>query len=419
MTAAVDPATGRTTELLRETDTAWLNIDRRMPRWLADGSGFVWTTERRGGWEIELRAADGAFRKVVVPQEVGYIEFVSMDKEAQKLYFLSGKYPPETHLYAVNFDGTELSQISTEPGMHAAVFAKDHSIYVLTSSSLSGMPRSYVYKADGSLFGELPSAGEDPPFVPNVELLTVGDGRPYHAAVTRPRNFNPDLTYPVIMYVYGGPHVNVITSTMARYLMDQWIADHGFVVVSGDGRGTPRRGRDFERIINGSFGTIPLEDQITILQLLGERYNEVDLERVGVFGWSFGGYLSALAVLRRPDVFKVGVAGAPVADFRDYDTHYTERYLGLPSENKEGYDETSLLTYAQNLSRPLLIIHGTADDNVYFFNALKLVDALFRSGKSFEFIPLSGFTHMVPDPAVRERLNSKIVEFLAKHLWSK
>jgi len=413
---AVDPATGETRELLREEDPAWLNIDGSVPKWLSGGSGFLWTTERRGGWEVELRDADGSLKRVLTPKEVGYVSLLTVDEKRRIVYFLAAPNPTEVQAYRVGLDGEAAERITAEAGLHNLVFSKDHSIYVDTYSTLSTMPRSYVCRSGGTLLGELPSEAEDPPFIPKTELLSVKGERVFYASVTRPRTFDPEKHYPVIVDVYGGPHVNVIQATMSRYLMDQWIADQGFVVVSGDGRGTPRRGRDFERSIKGSFGRIPLEDQVQILELLGNRFPELDLNRVGIFGWSFGGYLSALAVLKRPDVFRAAAAGAPVVDFRDYDTHYTERYLGLPSENREGYDETSLLTYAGGLDRPLLVIHGTADDNVYFFHTLKLVDALFRAGKDFELLPLAGFTHMVPDALVRERMNLKIVEFLNRSL---
>jgi dipeptidyl-peptidase-4 len=188
------------------------------------------------------------------------------------------------------------------------------------------------------------------------------------------------------------------------------------VVVSLDNRGTPGRGRDWERAVSKHFGSVPLEDQVAGLKALGRRFPEMDLERVGIYGWSFGGYMSGLAVLRRPDVFKAAVAGAPVVDWLDYDTHYTERYLGLPDTDAAAYKEASLLTYAGDLQRPLLLVHGTADDNVYFRHSLKLADALFRAGKEFEILPLSGLTHMVPDPVVTQRLYGRFAQFFHNHL---
>ncbi len=205
---------------------------------------------------------------------------------------------------------------------------------------------------------------------------------------------------------------------MRPYLLDQWLADQGFIVVAIDGRGTPGRGRDWERAIAGHFGSVPLDDQVEALKLLGAKHPEMDMDRVGITGWSFGGYMAALAVLRRPDIFKAAVAGAPVTDWMDYDTCYTERYLGVPSAGRwpEAYKEGSLLTYADHLTRPLLLIHGTADDNVYFRHSLNLVNALFRAGQPVDFLPLSSFTHMVPDPVVRSRLEERIVQYFQQHL---
>ena len=203
---------------------------------------------------------------------------------------------------------------------------------------------------------------------------------------------------------------------MSRRLIDQWLADQGFVVVAIDNRGTPGRGRDWERALSRKFGNVPLDDQVAGVKALAAKYPEIDAGRVGVYGWSFGGYMAALAVLRRPDVFKAGVAGAPVVDWLDYDTHYTERYLGMPDTDAAAYKEASLLTYAADLKRPLLLIHGTTDDNVYFRHTLKLSDALFRSGKDFDMLPLSGLTHMVPDPVVTQRLWSRIAGYFQRHL---
>jgi len=216
--------------------------------------------------------------------------------------------------------------------------------------------------------------------------------------------------------VYGGPHGQMVTRSRNPFLLPQWLADHGFVVVMLDGRGTPGRGRAWERAIKGNLIEVPLEDQVEGLRALGAVYPELDLSRVGIYGWSFGGYFSAMAIMRRPDVFRASVAGAPVVDWRDYDTHYTERYMGLPDDNPGGYQAASVLTYADRLERPLLLVHGTADDNVYFLHSMKLCEALFRAGKPFEFLPLAGFTHMVPDPVVTRRLYQRIEAFLARNV---
>ena len=250
----------------------------------------------------------------------------------------------------------------------------------------------------------------------NLELTTVTGEHMYHAAVIRPNDFERGRQYPVILSVYGGPHAQMVSASSRRYILQQWFANQGFIVVCIDGRGTPNRGRLWERAIVGNFIDLPLDDQVTALQLLGARYPEMDMSRVGVYGWSFGGYFSAMAVMRRPDIFDVGIAGAPVADWEDYDTHYTERYIGLPQENPEGYRASNVLTWAPDLQRPLLIIHGTADDNVYFTHALKMSNVLVQEGIPHEFMPLSGMTHMVADPDIVIPMYERMIGFLTKHL---
>jgi dipeptidyl-peptidase-4 len=204
--------------------------------------------------------------------------------------------------------------------------------------------------------------------------------------------------YPVIDSAYGGPHAQVVAADSMAWLFEQWMADAtGAIVVSIDARGTPGRGRAWERALLGKLGDVPLEGHVAALQALAAARPEIDASRVGVYGWSFGGYFSALAALRRPDVFSAAVAIAPVVDWRDYDSAYTERYLGMPDADVAAYDAASVLTYA---AKPpvgpepaLLVAHGTADDNVYFLHSLKLVDALAKAGRAFRFVPFAGQTH--------------------------
>jgi dipeptidyl-peptidase-4 len=197
--------------------------------------------------------------------------------------------------------------------------------------------------------------------------------------------------------------------------MDQWYADAGFIVVRSDNRGTPDRGRAWERAILHDLLTIALEDQVGALLAVASRHPELDLARVGVFGWSFGGYFATLALLLRPDLFKAAIAGAPVTDWGLYDTAYTERYMKTPAQNPDGYARTSALTHAAKLARPLLIIHGITDDNVHFANALALIEALYVAGKRAEVVTLSA-THMVPDPKLNLAREQLQVDFFRTHL---
>jgi dipeptidyl-peptidase-4 len=410
----VDPATGKTTPLVTERDSTWVSLEAGIPRWLEDGKEFLWISEQGGGPRLELREADGKLARVLVPPDAGFQGIVAVDHDAGMVYYRASSDPTEAHLFRVSLKEKEAPvQLTKEPGIHGATFSRNHAIYVHTAALRKGMPRTTVHKVDGTLIGELESVAEAPPFMPRDELVKAGG---FHAAVVRPRDFDEKKRYPVIVDVYGGPHHNKVLAAQNTRLLDQWMADQGFIVVSMDGRGTPGRGRDWERAIYLKFGSVPLEDQVAGLKALGDNVPQLDLERVGIVGWSYGGYLSAQAVLKRPDVFKAAVAGAPVTDWFDYDTHYTERYLGLPDKEAKAYEEASLLPYAKDLRRPLLIIHGTADDNVYFRHSLRLANALFRAGKDFDLLPLSGLTHMVPDPVVTERLWSRVLGHFQRHL---
>jgi len=415
---AVDPQTGATTELLREEDPAWINLDESCPKWLDNGEAFLWSSERDGGWQLELRGADGKLLSALTTKELNYRRLLGVDETLKVAYVAGGADPTQTHVYRVPLTpaNKKVEQLTRDPGVHGLTLSGESGVYVLSSSTLAGQQRMAVHRRDGARAGALQSVAVEPSLAPNVELTLVGDSPRMHAAIIRPQDFKAGKKYPVILSVYGGPHSQMVVATRQKYLLDAWLAEQGFIVVSLDGRGTPGRGRAWERAIRGNLIDVPLADQAHGLQALGAKYKELDLSRVGVFGWSFGGYFSAMAVHRRPDVFHAGVAGAPVTDWLDYDTHYTERYLGLPEANAEGYKASSVLTYAPKLRRPLLVVHGTADDNVYFLHSVRLADALFRAGREFDFLPLSGLTHMVPDPVVTRQLYTRIAEYFIDHV---
>jgi dipeptidyl-peptidase-4 len=234
-------------------------------------------------------------------------------------------------------------------------------------------------------------------------------------ALFTPGGVEPDRPLPVLLDPYGGPHFARVVRADRTLLESQWLADQGFAVLVADGRGTPGRSLSWEHAVYRDF-TVVLDDQVGALDATAERFGYLDLTRVGITGWSFGGYLAAMAVLRRPDVFHVAVAGAPVTDQTLYDTAYTERYLGDPRAEPEVYRRNSLLDEASNLERPLLLIHGVSDDNVYFANTLRLSARLTAAGKPHAVIPLSGITHMTTEEAVAENLLLLQVEFFRRAL---
>jgi len=423
---AVNTATGRTQELLRETDTAWLNLDDngsgstsafRPPLWLTDGSRFLWTTERNGAWQVELRDASGALVHEITPVTFGYRRLLGVDEESGTVWVAGGEDARETHVWTFPLGGGARGRAITRGrGMHGAAYAHEARLLLRTTDLFDGMWRLDVVSADDDrVVATLPSLAEPIPRAPGTELMRTAGDPSFDAAVTRPRSFDSTAKYPVIQWVYAGPTSKTVTANLRAYLPDQWMADQGFIVVRFDGRGTPWRGRAWERAVKGNLIDTALADQISALQALAKQVPQMDLTRVGVSGWSFGGYFAAMAAIRRPDVFRCGVVGAPVITWENYDTHYTERYLGLPAEAPEAYRVSNVTTYAAEARRPLLLVHGLADDNVYFQHTLQLADALFRAGKTYELLPMLG-THMVSDPLIRMRQQTRIMDFLQREL---
>jgi dipeptidyl-peptidase-4 len=415
---AVDVRDGSTTRLLDEADDAWLNLHDRMPYWLPDGEQFLWMTERNGAEQLELRDRDGKLVRPLTEVDFGLQAFERYLPESNAVILRASQDPTQSHLFRVSLDprSPAVVRLTEDTGVHSVTSSGASPVFAVHSATPDGGDSYRVVDSTGRTAGRLTSTAESPGILPSLEFVTVGQGPEYHAVLVRPRAFDPQRSYPVIVHVYGGPGSQTVRRDWRRYLLDQWFADHGYVVVSIDGRGTPGRGRDWERSIKGDLIELPLQDQAKALEALGRRFGELDLSRVGIHGWSFGGYFTAMAVARRPELFRVGVAGAPVTTWEDYDTHYTERYMDLPQNNPEGYEAASVLTYAGDLNRPLLLVHGTADDNVYFMHSLKLADVLMRDGRDFEFLPLPGFTHMVTEPTVTRRLYWRMLEQFDRHL---
>jgi len=421
----VDLASGATRELLRETDPAWLNLDdnfagssgeRRPPLWTKDGNQFLWTTERRGSWQVELRDAMGKLVRELTPTRWKYRGLIGLDDEGGEFYVRGGDDPREVQVWKFPLAGGPGVQLTRDRGQHNASFFSESRMLVRTSDNFDGTYRSEVLSAsDGRVVAVIPSIAESPRQWPATELTRTKGARPFDAALTRPRSFTRGKKYPVILVVYAGPTSKRVVADARSFLTDQWMADQGYVVARIDGRGTPWHGREWERVIKGNFIDVALEDQISGLQALAQQHPELDLTRVGVSGWSFGGYFAAMAAIRRPEIFRCAVVGAAVVTWENYDTHYTERYLGLPQSAPDAYRVSNVTTYASQSSRPLLLIHGLTDDNVYFQHTLQLADALYVAGKSFELLPLLG-THMVNDPMLRLRQQMRMMDFLNREL---
>jgi dipeptidyl-peptidase 4 len=422
---AVDPKTGATRTLLEEEDAAWINLHHLgggrhgepPPLWLPDGSAFFWITERNGAPEAEIRAVDGRRLGSWVRPDQQLVRILGYDVAERALYYQASPEAPDLVVMRVR-DGGSPERVVGQPGERIVVsgmLAEDGPTRLVSIETPSSLADWSVFDRGGRFIGRLPVTRATPLRLPAPEYRKLGP-QGFWSFVLRPRDARPGQKLPTIVSVYGGPHHNHVESSARWLVQEQWLADQGFLVVGFDNRGTPRRGREWERAIRGNFAGVVLEDQVAALQLLAQQVPEVDLARVGITGWSFGGYASTLAVLKRPDVFKAAVSGAPVTDWRNYDTFYTERYLGLPGDAGDVYDKNSLLPLAPGLERPLLLVHGTTDDNVYFLHSVQMSDRLFRAGRVHQFLPLSGYTHMVADPVMQEALERRVVEFFRSAL---
>jgi dipeptidyl-peptidase 4 len=302
----------------------------------------------------------------------------------------------------------------TEPGgFHTGLLAGG--TQVVASRHLDRPGAVVTVQRDGAEARAVATYAEKPPLSADVTLLTVGE-HDLRVGLLLPRDHVAGTSLPVLMDPYGGPHHQEVIAVQDMWLEPQWWADQGFAVVVADGRGTGSRGRSWDRAVRDDIAAVTLEDQVTALHEVAAKEPDLDLGRVAIRGWSFGGYLAAMAVLRRPDVFHAAIAGAPVTDWALYDTFYSERYLGMPHEAPEVYERTSLLPDAPNLRRPLLLIHGLADDNVVAAHSLQLSSALLAAGRPHDVLPLSGVTHMTPQPVVAENLLLLQLDWLRRAL---
>ena len=387
----VDPESGATAEIARQTDAHWVELVPGTPTWM--GKRLV-TAEDRGS--ARRLVMDGA---EVTPDNLQVRSVVSADEH--RVVFTASDDPSEVHIWQFDSEG-KLDRLSNQPGVHSAA-AGGGTVVVVRAAGADQESKVEVVTPTERI--SIASMAATPSMSPSPQFSVVGS-RELHTAVLYPSNDDGDDgdSLPVLVDPYGGPHAQRVLKARSPFLVSQWFANQGFAVVITDGRGTPARGPAWEREVAGDLAQPVLEDQIDALDALSKQHPRLDLARVAVRGWSFGGYLAALAVLARPDRFHAAIAGAPVTDWRLYDTHYTERYLGHPDHNPEAYTRTSLLELAGELTHPLLLICGLADDNVFAAHTLQLSQALFEAGRPHQVLPLPGVTHMTPQEQVAENL---------------
>jgi dipeptidyl-peptidase-4 len=397
----IDPATGQSSVIFTDTDDAWVELVQGVPSTLSNGT-LVTAADRDGARRLMV---DGV---AVSPTSLQLRHVISISDE---VVFAANKMdtPWIQDVWSYSINNGSLIQITNADGVVSAS-GHDKSLVLRTATMNSQRAEFSVMNTPFTIESFTEAALVEP----HVRILAVGP-REIPVAILTPRD-GQTTKLPVLFDPYGGPHAQRVVASRNAYLSSQWFADQGFVVVIADGVGTPGKGSEWERDVLNDLAQVVLDDQVEIVRALEDLEPRADTSRVGIRGWSFGGYLAALAVLRRGDVFHAGVAGAPVTDWRLYDTHYTERYVGNPSIDDTYYKSTSLLPDAPKLERPLLIIHGLADDNVVAAHTLQLSSALLAAGKVHEVLPLSGVTHMTPQEEVAENLLLHQLEFLKRSL---
>ena len=411
----INAATG---ELLREdADPDWTDVIDGLPAQLANGD-IVWTgisDDTRG--LIVAPAAGLQDAKPLTPPGLQVLGVLGTD--GNDVLFAGATEPTEIGVWRYGPGG--LAELATEPGVNSATAGGG--AIVLARRDLASNDLSVTVRKHGAGGGQphrIASLAPAPNLPhPQPKFLQAGPAG-IRTAVLFPSWHQAGTRLPVLMDPYGGPHHQKVMKATGAFLASQWLAEQGFAVVVADGRGTGGRGPAWDRAVAGDLATGPLEDQITALQAAAEAFADLDTERVAIRGWSFGGYLSALALLRRPDVFHAAIVGAPVTDFRLYDTHYTERYLGDPTRDAAPYEKTSIINDPERseatVHRPMLIIHGLADDNVFVAHSLRLSSALLAAGYPHSVLPLSGVTHMAQQEVVAENMLTLQVDFLKEAL---
>jgi dipeptidyl-peptidase 4 len=399
----VNPANGSSRIEYTDTDANWVELVPGVPA-ILDNGHIVTCADREGVRRVMVNNV------AVTPTTLQVRSVVSV---GDTIVFIANalETPWITEAWSYNIAVDTLEQLTGANG--SVSLSGTANAYVSRTSTLATIGAEFEFVSATKRFS-IRSLAETPLVKPNVRIMAVGP-RQIPVAILLP---NDGLTtpLPVLFDPYGGPHAQRVVSASSAFNSSQWFADQGFVVVIADNTGTPGKGSAWERGVANDLAQLVLEDQVEVLRALDDLEPRADTTRVGIRGWSFGGYLAALAVLRRGDVFHAGIAGAPVTDWRLYDTHYTERYLGNPATNDAPYAATSLMNDAASLERPLLLIHGLADDNVVAAHTLQLSSALLAAGKPHEVLPLSGVTHMTPQEEVAENLLLHQLEFLRRTL---
>ena len=402
-----DISTGKSRVILSETRSSWIDLNDELT-FIRQTGEFIWGSNRDGYQHLYLYTADGRLERQLTAGGWNVTDFRErairgVDEKRRLVYFLANERSPTSlDLYETSLDTRhpeKVHRITREAGIHGVAMAHDHSFYVDNFTSHTQPHQVGVHNPDGSLRAYvlqnlLDTQHPDAPYLADNSIQELGslraaDGQALFYQLFRPNNFDPAKRYPAIVTVYGGPGHQAVLDQWAGDSFTQILTRAGFVVFQLDNRGTAFRGAAFQALLSGQLGSVEIADQVQGAHWLAAQ-SFVDPQRMGVWGWSYGGYMTLMLMFRAPEVFRAGMAGSPVTDWTLYDTHYTERFLGRPQDNPAGYEASSVLAYAGKLQGKLLVMHGMADDNVLFANSMKLFSRLQDLGKPFDIMVYPG-----------------------------
>lgn len=425
---AVDAATLAQRNLLTETSKTWVSIHNDL-RFLKNRQAFIWASERSGRNHLYLYDLNGKLLNPISSGEWGIDNVLAVDEAAGKVYVSSNKDAViDKQTYALALNGSTAgkpARITSGDGWHEAAFAGNGKIFVDTYSSPRTPPQVSIRKADGAMVQWLeknelnanhPFAKYLPDLLPTeYGTIAAKDGQTLHYSMIKPADFDPAKKYPVFLFTYGGPHSQRVTRTWGNYF-NQYMAQQGFVVFTLDNRGSSRRERAFTDVIYNNLGKNEVEDQVTGIDWLAQQ-SFVDAKRVGVFGWSYGGYMTLRLLAAASDKIAMGVSVAPVTDWALYDTHYTEQFVGAtPKSDPAAYERSGVFAHLDGLKSPLLLVHGMADDNVLFTNSTRLIDELVKRNVQFDLMTYPGAKHGISGRASQRHVYGLIEGFFKKNL---
>lgn len=413
-----DVQTGESRTIVHEEQDTWQENSPAM-RFLEDGERFIWQSERSGYAALELRSVSGERLNTLSPEGVDYPvgRILELDEAAGWIYYTAfpGDNPYNGQIFRATLDGSQIEQLTDQPlNFSGLSVSPDHSHFTVVGETAAVAPRTFLYKAGDlepvSVLAETDAEklAENRLQAPELFHFTADDQETeIWGVLYKPRNFDPGKKYPLVIDVYGGP---LSTAFSNRFGAGNAGCEFGFVIAKIGNRGTVGRGKAFESATYMRLGLPDLDDQAAGVRFLSQR-DYIDSQRVGIYGHSYGGYMTALALLRYPDLFHVGVSGAPVTHWKNYDTIYTERFMRTPEVNSEGYRKGACAEYADQLKGHLLLVHGLMDDNVHPSNTWQLADALYKADKRFDMLIYPGFRHGVGSTYPKVRW-----EYLVQHL---